>query len=461
MKPYRTLIFAKLVQESALTVGGNRPHTIVDLPLARDGLGRPVLRGTTLAGCFIASARERFGALPKTITAPQPEKGGDSPELLPSAWRFAHAHLLTEAPVAFFQHVSIDRRTGAAQDDHLFDLEAIPRGACWDFQLELVPPHGLRDWPLIEGIAARVLEEWSQKSAIRLGHGSRHGYGWAHLEGVQVVRLADDHWSLWPNALASLTTGEEWLDYFRANGVTPLDLATFVAETPAPEERPRARVVLTGTVEVGPRSDGFGAGYGVDTLSLGGHPRIDLQAPLLFKNLLKPPEIAIEEKTFDPDFTITLMPRVDGTVEPYLPGASIRGVWRSALERHLKATGGDFTVIETLFGTTDRAGALAVADGELEGPYQVLWQQHVAIDELTGGAYGAAKFDRLSLIEARFRWRAVVTAEDTEKAQALATWIERLLTALGDGHLPLGGGVWRGHGHVRWQLDNAPTSEAA
>jgi hypothetical protein len=88
-----------------------------------------------------------------------------------------------------------------------------------------------------------------------------------------------------------------------------------------------------------------------------------------------------------------------------------------------------------------------------------LWQQHVAIDEFTGGAYGAAKFDRLSLIQARFRWRADITAPTQADADAYAEPLRQLLTLLGDGHLPLGGGVWRGHGHVRWQLDNTPVTE--
>jgi CRISPR/Cas system CSM-associated protein Csm3 (group 7 of RAMP superfamily) len=468
MTPYRTLIFARLIQESALSVGGNRPHAIVDMPLARDGLGRPVLRGTTLAGLFIASARERFGQLPETITCPFPEKQHVKQEdqekeqpLIPSAWRFAHAHLLGDVPTGFFQHVSIDPRTGAAKDDHLFDLEAVARGAAWAFQLELVPPKGLKDWALIEGIAARILEDWSAPGGIRIGHGSRHGYGWAHLEDVRIVRLRDADWSLWPDALAEHRTADDWLAVFRQHGLPVLDLPAFLQQTQAPAEQPRGRVTLSGTVEIGPRQDRFGAGYGVDSLSIGGHAQLDLQAKTLFERLLQPPHIKIDKDKFDPDFTITLMPTADGTLEPYLPGASLRGVWRAALERHLNATGGDPTLIETLFGSTDRAGALAISDGMLESPYQVLWQQHVAIDEFTGGAYGAAKFDRLSLIQARFRWRAVITAPTQADADAYAEPLRRLLTCLGDGHLPLGGGVWRGHGHVRWQLDNTPVTEAA
>ncbi len=459
MTPYRTLVFAHLVQESALALGGNRPHEIVDLPLARDGLGRPVLRGTTLAGLFLSRARDRFESLPAVLVSPQPEKNGDP--LPPSAWRFAHAHPCQDIHSAFYQHVSIDRRTGAARDDHLFDLEAIARGTVWDFQLELVPPKEPNDWALVEGMAARVLEDWSIPGGIHIGHGSRHGYGWAHLEDLRMVRLYDDHWPLWPDALEGPETGDAWVERFQASGVPILDLSAFVQQSEAFPERSQGRVTLTGTVEVGLRAEGFGAGYGVDSLSIGGHARLGLETAPLFERLVAPPQIPFSREAFDPDFTITLTPNTSGTLEPYLPGASLRGVWRAALERHLRATGGDFDPIEFLFGSTERAGALAVADGTLEGDYRLLWQQHVAIDEFTGGAYGSNKFDRLALLQGRFRWRAVVTAPTQEEAEAQADYLRRLLITLGEGHLPLGGGIWRGHGHVRWQLDHLSETEEA
>ncbi|MFN3884835.1 MAG: RAMP superfamily CRISPR-associated protein, partial [Rhodocyclaceae bacterium] len=181
MTPYRTLVFARIVQESALSIGGNHPHGLVDSPLARDGQGRPVIRGSTLAGCFIATARALAGRLPRAITSrgiqsQRAEQGG----FIPSAWRFAHAHPLeAKAPTTFFQHVSIDARTLAAKDDHLFNLEALPPGISWNFELEIVPTAGA-EFADLEALAAATLARWQQPGGARLGRGSRHGYGWCH-----------------------------------------------------------------------------------------------------------------------------------------------------------------------------------------------------------------------------------------------------------------------------------------
>lgn len=455
MTPYRTLVFARLVQESALNVGGNQPHQLVDVPLARDGLGRPVLRGSTLAGCFIATAKALAGTLPAAITS-----GGVSARHedlpTPSAWRFAHAHLLDATPpTALCQHVSIDPRTLAAKDDHLFNLEALPPGTSWNFEMEIAPVDGV-EFAELEALAAATLARWQQPGGARLGRGSRHGYGWCHLEDLAIVRLTASQARLWPDALAPARTATEWIEHFRAQQVEILGLADLLAlhaaRLPA---QGRYVAELAGTLEVGERQDEFGKGYGLDTLSVGGHARLQLQAQEFFERIIRPPEIPFHADEFDPDFTITALPGPDGKLTPYVPGASLRGVWRAQLMRHYRAQGRDRVLLDTLFGSTERAGRLSVADATLaDDDWRLLWQQHVAIDELSGGAYGSAKFDRLCLARGRFRWRATIDAASEEEAKALAALLCELLKRLGEGHLPLGGGIWRGHGHIAWKLDH-------
>jgi CRISPR/Cas system CSM-associated protein Csm3 (group 7 of RAMP superfamily) len=451
VNPYRTLVFAEIVQESPLVVGGNLPHTLVDMPLARDGRGRPVLRGSTLAGCFIATARRMGGSLPRAITC------DDTEALIPSAWRFAHAHPLTGNPVTvFFQHVSIDPRTQAAKDDHLFSVEALPAGTRWNFALEIVPSRetSLAD---LEAWAAAVLAEWSRPGGARLGRGSRHGYGWCHLESIRIVQLDTRQSAHWPDAAGPERSAQEWIDHLQAQGARVLDLEAFLPRSPLPSASRCGWVAeFSGSLHVGERQDPFGRGYGLDTLSVGGHARMQLQARDFFERVIPPPpDIPFAQENFDPDFTITAMPGPNGRLIPYVPGASIRGVWRAALNRHLTACGGDRAQIETLFGNTERAGRLSLADAyPRDDDWKLLWQQHVAIDEFSGGAYGAAKFDRLSLAQAHLGWRARIDADDEAQAKSLAESITALLDALGDGQLPLGGGIRRGHGHVRWQLEH-------
>ncbi len=451
MKPYRTLIFAEIVQESALAVGGNQPHGLVDTPLARDGSHRPVLRGSTLAGSFIATARRIAGQLPRAITIDNDDKEG----LTPSSWRFAHSHPLAGEPVtAFFQHVSIDPRTQAAKDDHLFSLEALPVGTRWNFELEIVPAPGI-EFTDLEALAAAVLAEWQLPGGARLGRGSRHGYGWCHLEDIVIVRLDKRQAAHWPDALVPERSAGEWKDALQAQGACIFNLDQFrrqtgMALTPAR----RCVAELGGSLHVGERQDEFGRGYGLDTLSVGGHARMQLQAQEFFSRVIPPRDVPFRPEDFDPDFAITAMPDADGRLTPYVPGASIRGVWRAALQRHFRANGGDAALVDELFGSTDKAGCLSVADAvPADDNWRMLLQQHVAIDELTGGAYGSAKFDRLCIAKARFVWRARLEANDDSHAQRLAEPLLKLLHELGDGHLPLGGGIWRGHGHIRWQLD--------
>src|SRR5207248_25773 len=80
---YRTLFTGTLVQESALSVGGNEPDlALVDSPLARDGAGRFVLRGEGLAGALIATAR-KLARIPHDVSS-RAFRGGRP---TPSRWR--------------------------------------------------------------------------------------------------------------------------------------------------------------------------------------------------------------------------------------------------------------------------------------------------------------------------------------------------------------------------------------
>lgn len=471
---YRTLIFAKLVQESALTTGGNQPHLMVDLPLARDGRGRPVIRGSTLAGCFIATARAIKPQLPASISRSRHQDEAGQQSLMPSAWRFAHAHIQandeshTDAgngahPTVFLQHVAIDSRTLAAKDDHVFSLEAMPPGTCWSFELEISSseeessPSSLDSFNDLEALAAATLSVWKCKGGARLGRASGHGYGWCHLEDIVVVRLTNQQAHLWPDAFAAERSRQEWVTHFSAQGVSILTLDDLLREHA--DRLPYSThyiAELSGTIEVGERKGGFGAGYGIDTLSIGGHAQLQLDAASLYDHINWPKEGVPTREEFQPDFMITALPDEDRCLRPFVPGASIRGVWRNHLERYWRAQGRAMETLEALFGSTEKAGCLRVADAVLKNnDWRVFWHQHVAIDELSGGAYGAAKFDRLSLASGCFHWRALIEAESEHEAQKQAEIISELIERLGEGHLPLGGGVWRGHGHVRWQLERS------
>ncbi len=64
---YRTLFVGTLRQTTALSVGGRDQSSVTDAPLCRDGEQRFTLRGQTLAGALIATAR-RLGDVPAFIS---------------------------------------------------------------------------------------------------------------------------------------------------------------------------------------------------------------------------------------------------------------------------------------------------------------------------------------------------------------------------------------------------------
>jgi len=454
---YLTLVFADVVQESPLSTGGNRPHELVDSPLALDGKNRPVLRGSSLAGCFIASARALLGQLPSSITSATTDTSQT-----PSAWRFAHAHPANGNELSdFYQHVSIDRRTQAAKDDSLYNLEALPSGTRWPMCLEILPgqPASMERH---EAYAAAVLQQWSQSGGMRLGKGGGHGYGWCHLENITILRLGKEHALLWPNALDPQRSHNEWAEYLRKAGVPAVTVPDLLQAHASllPAQAGRYGVHLSGEITIGERQDAFGQGYGVDSLSLGGHAGLQLQAQSLHPKVIPPRGIPFKSGDFDPDFTINVdSPAPGAQPAPVIPGASIRGVWRNLLERSAKAGYIEQSIVDALFGSTEQAGCLSVAPATLaDDQWRLFWQQHVAIDELTGGVYGSSKFDRLAIADARFHWRARVSADTQKRAETLAKVLGDLIVMQGEGHLPLGGGIWRGHGHVRWTLDGTTTA---
>lgn len=462
MAAYTTLIFADLIQDSPLTTGGNKPHLMVDSPLALDGKKRPILRGTSLAGVFTSQVKKLLPSSYEALLYPQHKKDVDLTHT-PSAIKFSNAHLMDEQAqktTEFFQHVSINPKTQAAKDNSLFNLEALIQGTKWQFQAEISSAgNNAESFAELEVLAAYLLQQWQTPGQLQIGGGSHHGYGWCRLENIKFVCLSTEHILLWPNALETLTT-EQWLEKFSDKQVpifTPEEiLKNFPDKLESLGMQPSLTTVLNGQIKVGKRQDDFGAGYGFNPLSIGGHAQANFLTSQLQNRVLTPANYKFDSDEIDPDLVITVRQNSKGELKPYVPGASIRGVWRAALSRHLTANNPEEAenIIHELFGSTSQAGKLFISDATLANDdWKLLWQHHVAIDEFSGGAYGSSKFDRLSLGEAEFNWQVRIEADTSEEAQTLSTLVEQLINELGNNQLPLGGGVWRGYGQVLWQLE--------
>jgi hypothetical protein len=241
---------------------------------------------------------------------------------------------------------------------------------------------------------------------------------------------------------------------------------------------------LEGRLRVGQAPDG----YGLDALSVGGHAAIDNlaqrseQRGSLEDHLLPPDGMKPDAwcAGLEPDFSIVLTRDGAGRLRPLLPGSGLRGALRHALSRRLNAAakrggvarrpiqdpnegvrgkGAPEDPVEALFGYMTRGARLLVADAGLEGDdWQAALLQHHAEDEFSGGVFASSKFDRIVLIEGAFRWRIVVETDDRVAAEKARKALEPLLIQGMQGHLPVGGGRWRGVGWPTWTVERCSVS---
>jgi CRISPR/Cas system CSM-associated protein Csm3 (group 7 of RAMP superfamily) len=481
--PYRTLIVGRLEQDSALAVGGAGEAGLADRSVSRDGLGRLVIPGRSLAGALVAMARKMYDPLPSLISSGVPEsRGGDHP--LQSVWRVFHAHPLSptceddcywtlakpgETPVELRQCVGIRQDTGARAGGRLFDTECVPRGTVWNFLLE-IDTHAAGDQAdLVEGVAARVLGHWKQ-GRCWLGGDVARGMGWMTLKQVALRRISLEERRLWPDAKQPL---EKALHKLFPNDaeVDRDDFKQMAAK--APPTRSWCFAELEGTVTAGPRKDKYGDGYGVDALAVGSA----LPRSSDGERWAKPRGRTVPDLETDRPFAMVQGSNDAGC--PFLPGSGLRGPLRHAVSREQRGLGNEIRdpnvgdddakereldPVEEVFGTVARSAGLLVRDAHLvpDSSWYAARVQHHAEDEFAAGPYESAKYDHAVLLRGTIAWKIVVEGESRGDVDGKLSLLRGVLH--GDqsqarlGHLPLGGGVWRGTGWVAWspgQVDYA------
>jgi len=341
-----------------------------DLVLARDGLGRLYLPGTSLAGVLrqaivrLLPADEHdvdllFG---RRVRRAEPGRGdGDRTEASTSLTTVADAVVTPAGPIEVRTGVGIDRYTGAAADRIRYDRQVIPAGSTLDVLLRYDGPDDDQLW-LLDQLVGAV-----RHSGLRVGAATRRGLG--HLACTAATRRHTDLRSR-SSLLARLSGTDDATDV-EPVAVEGDELRISVGWHPA---RP---------VVVGAAATGDGEALTPMT-TLAGDP----SAPV-----------------------------------PTIPGSAIRGVLRSAAERiartlcdpaatwdadgpagpDLVAASADLAdripAIAGLFGTAERAGALTVADLVADvgpppthdppadgAPHWSRQRTHVALDRWTGAA---------------------------------------------------------------------------
>ncbi len=475
---FRTVFVGELVQKSGLSVGGRDEGLQADAILARDGLQRPILRGSGLAGALLATLRDFDINVPKAVSAGLPA-GKDDGEGIESLWLVRHAHLIKPEQVqsAVRPNVAIHPWTGAAVDRLKFDTETLPRGTRWRLVVET------EDWreqssDLDMGAAAFLalaLQEW-EAGHCWLGRSPARGLGWAELHDLQVYRLGDKAASSWPRAEGD---DQEWLKKaVSANCVDEICLKDLLPEQPV-ARRSRWHLIQ-GTLSLGEREDG----YGLDTLSTLGRDvppdPSDWQHWKVRKgweDFEGVPVSTCVDLDAVPAWSRSLTAESQ-SVEFMVPGSTIRGAIRSAVTAHWRRCGEevwapndpgngapptDGDPLLPLFGSIRDDSNLLVSDAfpVPESKPELYVQELHAEDEFTQGAYGSSKFNRPCLVSGKFQFNlAVREAEkpgapglDAETTLRTARQALRVADSLGRNRfLPLGGGVWRGHGWAEMGL---------
>jgi CRISPR/Cas system CSM-associated protein Csm3 (group 7 of RAMP superfamily) len=487
-KPYRTLFVGTLVQDSALSTGGIDTLSGVDDPLCRNGEDRFTLRGTTLAGALIATARTLYPKIPPEICVDETNKP-DKPSLTPSVWRVYTSHPENNFYVEVRQGVGIHAQTGAAMDEALFDLETLPPDTRWPFLLEVDNWRANKLGVPAEQIAAAALLEW-QRHRCWIGRSVARGLGWLHLENLKAYYLNTEHVTLWPNSFQPLKDVLKEIENKaienkeNENKVTVIEATQFSQHFNLQGDNfhPKKRyyIEIQGHIHVGERDNG----YGLDALSVSGHAANLGLSSWDGEHYLSPEGKSLQhcKNDFNPDNSIVMTCRNE-RYEPFIPGSSLRGVLRHALSRHLRRKGKNIhapsdgipeeipkDIVAQLFGSFSKSiskkkakgAALLIRDAYLvkNGNWKAAWLQHHAEDEFSGGVYGTGKFDRVALLQAQFSLRMVIEAKTPRQAHLYYQRLKPILELGEQSHLPLGGNQWRGLGWVKWQVDQVSESWA-
>ncbi|MFI7531467.1 RAMP superfamily CRISPR-associated protein [Nocardia salmonicida] len=140
-----------LVADSALHVGGYGPATTVDLVQVRDGLGRVVLPGTSLAGVIRHALLDDDPAWWGTHLSGGEDSDRDA---VASAITVADAPAIGDATLAVRDGVGIDRATGTAARRHLYTRDVVTAGTTFTFCLHIEVTDPARDRAAREQAAA-------------------------------------------------------------------------------------------------------------------------------------------------------------------------------------------------------------------------------------------------------------------------------------------------------------------
>lgn len=185
-----------LVVVRSLHVGGFGTSTNLDMPLAVNGQGQIYIPGTSLAGAFrgwmarvsdVAQVRSLWGYQPGSR---EPSDGGHASRVMIEdavAYRSARHKkqgvAMTPRDIEIRSGVGIDRNTGTAAENFLYNRGVIPRGSVLSFELSVDILDDSRALDIKQAIDQLLLALTQEE--IRLGAAKSRGLGRIRLENCQ------------------------------------------------------------------------------------------------------------------------------------------------------------------------------------------------------------------------------------------------------------------------------------
>ncbi|KUI97417.1 RAMP superfamily CRISPR-associated protein [Vibrio sp. MEBiC08052] len=471
---YRTIYRGTLKQISDMSIGGTEAISPVDMPLAKDGQGRYVIKGTTLAGALVYTLNKLNVRFPKEVAFDDEyHRHHDEPrELGPSAWKVSNSYLSSDhqnVKTQLRQYVKIDAASGAAEDGALFSMEVISRGVDWDFLMEVntrIEPSRLisqqdETVPTPDELAQLALRHWLREGVF-LGRRSVAGNGWFELSAVEKLTLTTEHIDCWPNNELTPQASFDRLKKMKSVQVCQLEPA---------ENAHSNRIEIEFTLTAGPYRDDDGKEWGLDGFLIAGHAAeqpLDIDNSYLKKHIGFPEHYSYNVHHDEPDRFFVQ----DQNGQPFIPGSTLRGILHHEISRILISE--DATLaqskelqpkIEQLFGSTDVSSRLFVGDATLDkteaaktADWQGLILHNHAENEFTAGVYGSNKFVRMSIVNGTFRGKIILEAANS---QTLQEQHDLLLQAIEKGkkrQLPVGGKQWVDSGWLEWDIEPAQDS---
>lgn len=464
----RFTLTAPLRLDSAMTIGGDATGTI-DIPVVVDGLGRPIVPGTTLAGVLRtavepsltdAQARFWFGGI------------GDADRASRVSVEDA---LLEGALLEIRDGVGIDRDSGTAAPAVKYNRQVVAAGATFTVEVTVETDDAEQE-PEVVGLLVAAFTE-----GIQLGGATSRGSGMAHLLAEGKVTATHQRFTTFDDTLAALEGGEEVT-------VQPRDLGRHRLRLELPWRPVSSLMVRSGVdgnaVDDLPLTSGQGRDEVVILLpgsTVKGALRT--RAEWIVRTVLgrsTPSAGPDHGDRFNEQIDIPLVRELfgspaavgaDGTTAlPQGRGAlsvsdvrslddagAVRAVpaesWQRIAAARRRAPTEDGAPYEDLVAAIAAAGFT---------PDELIPRPHVAIDRWTGATANSALFGTL---EVRLSaWEPIRLDLDLNRLERRlpelrdrqAAILLLLLTVrdLADGQVPLGFGVNRGHGSVRAQFDH-------